>query len=225
VVDNGSNDGSAALLVELDRAGVCNLLGNPENVHHGPALNQGLSWLASRPKPPTWVWVLDSDVVVVRHDALGEAVSVAERTGAALIGEPQWDPWHHVDRLAFYSLLLDPGRVWRAGVCPFGAGGDPSFGLLGRAAAKGLPTAPFGFTADGYVIHRGRGSLASVVAAGDTAHPLFAWAIDHHEPHFGGVPGASEHYDDIVEQFRDEVGLLTADSVAGACRPPDGGPA
>jgi len=51
VVDNGSRDGSAQLLAESGRGGVCTLLANHGNRHHGPGLNQGISYLAARPGP------------------------------------------------------------------------------------------------------------------------------------------------------------------------------
>jgi glycosyltransferase involved in cell wall biosynthesis len=78
VVDNGSGDGSSELLAEAAQGGVCDLLTNRVNRHHGPGLNQGISWLASRPGPlPAWIWILDSDVVVARPDALSAALAVA----------------------------------------------------------------------------------------------------------------------------------------------------
>ena len=86
VVDNGSRDGSAQLLAEAERDGVCTLLANPGNRHHGPGLNQGMSYLASRPGPrAAWIWILDYDVVAARPDALSAAVTVArERPSADL---------------------------------------------------------------------------------------------------------------------------------------------
>ena len=70
VVDNGSTDGSAELLANIDAAGGCRLIPNASNAMHGPALNQAMSFLASRGSGlPRWVWVLDSDVVVSRPDA------------------------------------------------------------------------------------------------------------------------------------------------------------
>jgi glycosyltransferase involved in cell wall biosynthesis len=51
IVDNGSRDGSAELLAEAAQAGVCALVVNDVNRQHGPGLNQGISWLASRPGP------------------------------------------------------------------------------------------------------------------------------------------------------------------------------
>jgi glycosyltransferase involved in cell wall biosynthesis len=94
VVDNGSADGSAQLLATIAAAGGCRLIANAGNAMHGPALNQAMSFLASRGSElPRWVWVLDSDVVVSRPDALEEAVRRAEETGAAITGESWWDSW------------------------------------------------------------------------------------------------------------------------------------
>jgi hypothetical protein len=134
VVDNGSRDGSAQLLAEAGRGGVCTLLANHDNRHHGPG------------------------------------------------------------------------------------GGDPSSGLLISAARLGIAMAPFPFTAAGYVIHRGRGSLAAVYAAGDRSHPFYEWAADHHEPHFAGVPGADQRYHALLQEFGKQTGLLTGAALAAACR-------
>ena len=95
VVDNGSRDRSAQLLAEAGRDGVCTLLANHGNRHHGPGLNQGISYLASRPGPrPEWIWIVDSDVVAARPDALSAAAATAREHSAALVGEPQHDQWH-----------------------------------------------------------------------------------------------------------------------------------
>ena len=218
VVDNGSRDGSAELLADAEAAGLCVLVANNANRLHGPALNQALSWLAGRPGPsPQWVWVLDSDCVVARGDALSHALRAAEGRDAALVGEPVWDRWHRCEAFGLYSLLLRPARVWRPPLRPFAAGGDPIHDMLVSANATGLQTAPFGFTAEGYVIHRGRGSLAAVAAGNERSNPLYEWASDHHEPHFEGVPGAYERYQELVESFRQEVGTITAASLVASC--------
>src|ERR1700755_121460 len=50
------------------------------------------SFLASKfTELPQWVWVLDSDVVVSKPDALEQAVGRAEEAGAAVVGESWWD--------------------------------------------------------------------------------------------------------------------------------------
>src|SRR5262252_164480 len=109
VVDNGSADGSAELLAEAAQAGICVLLANDVNRQHGPGLNQAISWLASRRGPlPAWIWILDSDVVAARPDALSAALAIARAHSAALVGEPRWDPWHQVDSFGLYALLMDP---------------------------------------------------------------------------------------------------------------------
>jgi hypothetical protein len=218
IVDNGSRDGSAELLAEAAQAGLCVLLANDDNRHHGPALNQGISWLASRQGPhPAWIWILDSDVVAARPDALCAAIAAAESGRAAVVGEPQWDQWHQVERFGLYSLLVDPAQVWRPGIGPFTDGGDPAFDLLSSAASSGLRQAAFPFTAEGHVIHRGRGSLAAVFAAADRSHPLYDWAAGHHDPHFGEIPGADQRYKALLQAFRKETGTLTGTSLAAAC--------
>ena len=219
IVDNGSRDGSAQLLAEAARAGVCVLLANGVNRHHGPGLNQGISWLASRPGPrPEWIWILDSDAVAARPDVLSAALAAAHSGSAALVGEPQWDQWHQAERFELYSLLVDPAQVWRPELGAFADGGDPSFDLLASAARAGLGRAAFPFAGQGYVIHRGRGSLAAVFATGELSHPLYQWAVGHHDPHFGEVPGAGQRSEALLREFRRETGELTGASLAAACQ-------
>jgi glycosyltransferase involved in cell wall biosynthesis len=218
VVDNGSRDGSAQMLAEAERCGACVLLANAVNRHHGPGLNQGISWLATRPGPrPAWIWILDSDVVAARPDVLSAAVAVATTEAAALVGEPQWDQWHQVQQFGLYSLLLDPAQVWRPEVGAFTDGGNPVFDPLTAAERLGLRQAAFSFAGESYVIHRGRGSLAAIFAAGDRSHPLYQWAAEHHDPYFGGVPGADQRYEALLGAFRRETGPLTGASLAAAC--------
>lgn len=220
VVDNGSQDGSARMLAEAEQGGVCTLLANRANRQHGPGLNQGISWLAARPGPPPgWIWILDSDVVAARPDALSGAVAAAREHSAALVGEPQHDRWHDDGRFGTYSMLMDPAVLWQPRFGPFTDGGDPSFDLLGSAARLGVPMAPFPFTAGGHVIHRGRGSLASVHEAGDRSHPLYAWAADHHDAHYAEVPGAELRHQALLEEFRRQTaGSPTGEALAEACR-------
>jgi glycosyltransferase involved in cell wall biosynthesis len=209
VVDNGSKDGSAELLARIDAIGGCRLIPNASNAMHGPALNQAMSFLASRGSGlPRWVWVLDSDVVISRPDVLEKAVHRAAETDAAIVGESWWDPWSKMDRFLAYSLLIDPVRVWRDGIEPFADGGDPAFDLLQSATAQGQTLTEFPFVRDRYVIHRGRSSLFAVWEAGDTTHPSYDWARDHHEPHFGLIESAAAMHDELMRAFRAEVGPL-----------------
>ena len=209
VVDNGSTDGSAELLAKIATAGGCRLIPNAGNLMHGPALTQAMSFLAARRTDlPRWAWVLDSDVVISRPDALGRAVRQAEEADAAIVGESWWDDEHEMNRFLAYSLLIDPVRVWRAGIEPFVDGGDPAFGLLQSAKAQGETLSEFPFAKGGYVIHRGRSSLFTVWKSDDTTHPDHWWARDHHEPHFALVEGAAARHDDLLRAFRADVGPL-----------------
>lgn len=221
VVDNGSGDGSVDLLSGLADAGLCWLVANSDNRQHGPGLNQGLSHLARRAlltgHAPAWVWVLDSDCAVARPDALEAALRSAGGTQAAVVGESQPDPWHGTERFGTHCLLIDPARTWRDPLALFEAGGDPSFAFLSSCRAAGLPLAEFGFLRDGYVIHRGRGTLARLVESQETSNPLYSWALGHHEAHFGEVDGAAERYERLTARFRAEVPRIGAATLIAAC--------
>ena len=180
-----------------------------------------MSYLASRGAGlPRWVWVLDSDVVISRPEALEKAVERAEQAGAAVVGESWRDDEHDMDRFLAYSLLIDPARVWRDGIEPFADGGDPASGLLQSAEAQGETLSDFPFAKDGYVIHRGRSSLFTVWASDDTTHPDHWWDLDHHEPHFALVDGASARHDDLLRAFRADVGPLGGPKVIEALTNP-----
>ena len=100
---------------------------------------------------------------------------------------------------------MDPRLALNANEAPFTDDGDPAIRLLDTAEAAGLELAAFPFTAEHFLVHRDRGSLAAVARAQDRQHPLYGWAIDHHEPHFGGVTGARERHAALTSQFRAEV--------------------
>jgi Glycosyl transferase family 2 len=81
VVDNGSTDGSRELLAALKRADLLHLIQNRTQRYHGPALAQAISSLARGQRSAAsprleYVWVLDSDVVVVRPDTVRDALAL-----------------------------------------------------------------------------------------------------------------------------------------------------
>src|SRR5713101_3971981 len=82
----------------------------------------------------------------------------------------------------------------------------------------GLSVVAFPFASEGYIVHRGRSTLASVHARGDTTNRLYDWATTHHEPHFEGMAGAAETYARLVDQFAAEVPILDADHLVRACQ-------
>jgi glycosyltransferase involved in cell wall biosynthesis len=211
VVDNASTDGSRQLLQRLAAAGLCELILNDEQRYHGPALNQAMNHLAEQEaaRHIDYVWVLDSDCVVVRPDTLTEATRALQASGGALAGQASANQWHAEETIGLYALLFDPRQVWRDPIPPFEDSGEPSLALQLGCARAGLSRIEFPFTRDAYLVHRGRSTLAGIASRGETANKLYDWAVDHHEPHFNAEPDAV----DLYEQFQAEF--------ATACRDPE----
>jgi glycosyltransferase involved in cell wall biosynthesis len=229
VVDNASTDGSRQLLAALERAGLLGLIANRIQRYHGPALTQGISWLARRQKSGAgprvdYVWVLDSDVVVLRHDAVRNAVALFDRSDAAAVGQITGDPAYdrllrnNAEMLHPVSLMLDPRRLWRRPIPPFLEDGAPGTALQVAADARGLRLVPFPFIEDGYLLHLGRGTLHEIAEAENADNRYYRWAVDHGDYHFANREEGAELYRAFREGFDAEVGDLTADNLIHACR-------
>lgn len=100
-----------------------------------------------RPAFTPEVWILDSDCVIARPDAL--RAPLATHPGAAIVGESQCDRWHGRVRHALYSLIVDPSALDRPEIATFTEGGDPAWEMLLSAERAGLAIADFPFTAGG----------------------------------------------------------------------------
>ncbi len=90
VVDNSPEPDSTGVLQGLHDAGIISLLRNAVRPYHGPGLNRGLSHLAeqqSAGQGVDLVWILDSDVIVLRPEALRATVEAMSRSGAVLAGQ------------------------------------------------------------------------------------------------------------------------------------------
>jgi len=223
VVDNGSTDGSAKLLSAIAAAGLCDLIRNPDNRYHGPGLNQGMSYLAQATQqagavPIGSVWLLDSDCVVLRPDALSAPCAVMRDTGAALVGQRGYDTSDADELLGLHSLLIDPAQVWQPTIPPFQDHGSPSEALQRSCAQAGLLAVDFPYTRDGYVLHLGRGSLREIVATGDRTNRHYEWATTHNEPHFALEVDAPAAYAAFQAAFARDVPTLDAASLIRACR-------
>jgi glycosyltransferase involved in cell wall biosynthesis len=229
VVDNASTDGSRELLNTLHRSGLIHLIRNRRQRYHGPALTQGVSWLAGRERTVParerldYVWVLDSDVIVLRPDTVRAALNHIEQTGSAAVGEKIGDASY--DRLLRRnpkmlqpcSLIFDPARIWRPPIPPFLETGAPATALQVAADARGLRLEAFPFTEDGYLLHLGRGTLRAVAERNDTGNRYYAWAVDHRDYHFAGRPSGVRRLASFTGLFDAEVGELTPDRLAAAC--------
>ena len=224
VVDNNSRDGSLELLAGLARAGLIQLVRNRRQRYHGPALTQGVSWLARRQAELDqtdqidYVWVLDSDVIVLRSDTVADVARLLDSSHAALVGESAFDPWKGREMLQPFSLLLDPALVWQPRLPPFEERGDPSAALQLALEARGLPVLGFPFVEGRYVLHLGRGTLRQIADSGDVENRYYEWALGHHEYHFAGVADGSDIYDAFTEVFAAEVGELVPEALVAACR-------
>jgi hypothetical protein len=232
VVDNASSDGSRELLDALHDAGLIHLIPNRSQRYHGPALTQGISWLARRQRALAaderldYLWVIDSDVVVLRPDTVRDALRLFEQTGAAAVGQKTDDPaynkllQHNPEMLHPCSLMLDPRRIWQDPIPPFLEDGAPSTALQVAADEQGLRLAEFPFIEDGYLLHLGRGTLREVAEGKDTANRYYNWAVDHRDYHFAGRADGAELLAVFTELFDAEVGDVIPDRLVAACLRP-----
>jgi hypothetical protein len=230
VVDNASTDGSRELLNALHRAGLMHLIRNRRQRYHGPALTQGVSWLARRQRDSVrsgridYVWVLDSDVIVLRRDTVRAALDVFRRSDAALVGQKTGNAaydrllQHNRQMLHPCSLMLDPAAVWRPPIPPFVEDGAPATALQVAADERELRLEPFPFVEERYVLHLGRGTLREVANSGDTVNRYHAWAVGHRDYHFAGQMDGAELYGAFCELFDAEVGDVRPESLVRACR-------
>lgn len=221
VVDNASTDGSREILQALADDGLIDLIASDRNIYHGPGLNAAFDHLAlarhNSGSPINAVWVLDSDCVVLRPDALSLATRAMTESNAALVGQPVWDEWN-AGTFGLHSLLVDPALVWRDPIAPFAEHGEPSRHLQESVIAAGLTTTPFPFTADRHIVHLGRGTLARAAAMDERDNRYFTWAEEHHAPHYAEESGSDRAYATVHAAFERDVPTLDPGAVVAAVR-------
>jgi glycosyltransferase involved in cell wall biosynthesis len=224
IVDNGSSDGSRELLGALHRARLVHLIRNRTQRYHGPALTQGVSWLARAGGDVDYVWVVDSDVIVLRSDTVRDALAAMRAFDAAAVGQKLGDPGYNrllrrnSEMLDPCSLMFDPHRIWRSPIPPFLEDGAPASALVLAADAEGLRLVDFPFVEAEYLLHLGRGTLAEIACSGDAANRYYEWALGHNEPHFGGHERGADLYGAFCDVFEAEVGELTPKNLVQAIR-------
>src|SRR5437867_4848465 len=117
-----------------------------------------------------------------------------------------------------YSLLIDPARAWQPEIGPFGEGGDPVGDFEQSCRRVQVPIATFPFTANGFIVPLGRGTLAGVYERREVSNVFFGWAKGRHEPHFQQVSEAQARYSALLEEFDEAVRDLGPEQLVSACR-------
>lgn len=214
VVDNGSTDGSVEMLEPLAAAGLIELVKNRWPTTHGPGLNRGMNRLA-RHGDVDLVWVLDSDVFVLRSDALSDAVEFLDERGSALIGQAKpGGEYAHVS-----SNLLDPAQVWRRPIPPFWDDGEPGARMQREMRQRGRRIDLFPFYRSAYLLHIGGGTLRQVAERADGDSPYWEWATDPQTStaHYHGNERGPQLVDQVLLRLTEDAGGLDGDRFVGAC--------
>src|SRR2546427_9920595 len=97
----------------------------------------------------------------------------SELRSVVVVGEAAWNRWHEDVRLCGYSLLIDPARAWQPEIGPFGEGGDPVGDFEQSCRRVQVPIATFPFTANGFIVPLGRGTLAGVYERREVSNDFF----------------------------------------------------
>lgn len=163
LIDNGSGPASEAELLRLREGspGRTELLLNPKNIHHGPAMDQALHHLHSR-----FILFIDSDCEIRREGFVEHMTRIADR-------DPEV---YAVGKLIYmnargFDIEQSPGaHAYIRPICmmvnrevylrlpPFERHGAPCLKNMIAASASGLKLVHF--PVEDYVRHEGRGTAA-----------------------------------------------------------------
>lgn len=225
-VDNNSTDGSRQLLQRFAEAGMIDLICNRSQNYHGPAINQAIAYLAAQQrgsgtaKPTRYIWILDSDVIILRKDAVVDAVQFLKAESAAAAGQFQYDAlpegYAHIS-----SLLIDPVKAWRREIAPFDNTGAPAANFQLSLRAHGMKVGDFPYRTDHYLLHLARGTLKSISDRNEEGNLYFQWAKTHSKHHYHGDPGGSRVHELFLDLLRREVPEQTAEALLAACQKPE----
>ena len=222
VVDNGSTDAERAVLRALDEEGVVQLIERRRRTSHGAGLNAGISAIADAARDgasvPAYVWVLDSDVLVLREDAAQASTAAMQESEVALLGQIHRDMRHAEGGYAHLSsVMLRPELVWRRRIPPFLDGGSPGVEQQRCLRRADLVVRDFPFFRDRYLLHLGQGSLRGVVDRQEQSHPMYRFAVKTYETHYHGNPEGPVIHERLTEQLADELTPLDPASILAAC--------
>jgi len=214
-VDNNSTDGSSEFLAACADHGLIEAILNRKQHYHGFALNQAINHLANQARKKgkigshkndfNYIWVLDSDVIILRPDTLDDASRELRRTQSAMVGEFQYDAlpdgYAHVS-----SLLIDPQQAWQKNIAPFDNSGAPARGMHLSLRKDGKRISDFPFRRQNYLLHLARGTLKSIIEKDDRNNVYFDWASSHCEHHFHGNPEGQAIFDEFKARYASEIG-------------------
>ena len=225
-VDNNSTDGSKELLEKFAGLDMIDLISNRKQNYHGPAINQAIRYLAAKERQPSegkrtrYIWILDSDVIILSNNTITDAVNFIKEQDAAAVGQFQYDAlpegYAHIS-----SLLIDPGRAWKRNIEPFDRTGAPAANFQRSLRAHGLKVCDFPFRTDGYLLHLARGTLKAIHDQDERDHRQYQWAATHAVHHYHGDPSGPMIHERFLEIFGREVPELTSKNLLDACLRPE----
>jgi len=204
VVDNRSTDESLPLLQSLHAKGFIELIANDRQRYHGPGLNQAVNHLAVKVRKKLtafrFLWILDSDTIVLRKDVIQRAFSYMQKLGSHVIGQFQDNGYPHIS-----SVWIDPYRVWNCRVSPFTNDGWPSSRFYQNILqSKGL-IHHFPFMKDNYILHLGESTLRQIYLQNDSSNELFQWASQYHSNHYHGNRNGKKIYDSVMALYKHQM--------------------
>jgi glycosyltransferase involved in cell wall biosynthesis len=208
VVDNGSTDGSLDDLRALEQHGLITLIRNRWPQGHGPGLNRAFSALAKERefRDIERVWILDSDVVVLRPDTLDKALESARKQDAAILGEKQPSERRTGPAVLLCSMLVDPRRVWADDLPIFEWHGLPADPLQDALAARGENIEDFRFCAEGYLFHLWSGTLRVLAQQ----RRMGNFRADHIAP----MPDLPPRYQEFLDDYHRNASQIDAGAFA-----------
>lgn len=225
-VDNNSTDGSRELLTHFANRGMLDLISNKKQNYHGPAINQAMSYLTKMHRrgkcnQTRYVWIIDSDVILMRSDVIDDAVHFLNERGAAAIGQLQYDALPPEGYAHISSLLIDPRKAWARHIAPFDNTGAPAANFQQSLRAHGFEIGDFPYRSDHYLLHLTRGTLKSIKDQDDRENQYYQWAKSHSAHHYHGNAHGQEIHEEFLKIFHTQVPSMTPEALVEACNKPD----
>jgi hypothetical protein len=204
IVDNHSRDGGTTFLRSLaSRVPRIHLLERRYFLNHAAGMRAGLRSLQGlerddRPDERARIVIFcDTDVVFRNPATLLDLSATMIHHDAALGGEVRTAPGSgHPDiQASFFAVRRDV--FTRRDVRPLEHHGSPAFSMQASMVKAGLPIVDFPSNHGGYVLHRGRASVAAATTYGIGAYD----GVAYRNPHFMGVPDGARIWAGIEETW------------------------